>query len=44
MLPLANSPAIAAGSNPNTLLYDQRGDPFARILGGKIDISAVEST
>ncbi len=43
MLPLANSPVIGAGSDPNALLYDQRGVPFARILGGKIDIGAVES-
>ena len=39
-LPLPNSPAINAGSNPDTLTTDQRGEP--RIRAGRIDIGAVE--
>ncbi|MBI1325663.1 hypothetical protein GC170_21065 [bacterium] len=46
---LFGSPAINAGSNAlavdaqgNPLTYDQRGAGFARILGGTVDIGAVE--
>jgi CSLREA domain-containing protein len=43
MLPGAGSPAIDAGSNPNALLYDQRGAGFPRTLGSATDIGALES-
>ena len=43
MLPLAASPAIDKGSNPDALANDQRGTPFARSHGVKIDIGAVET-
>ncbi|RQH55288.1 DUF4347 domain-containing protein [Okeania hirsuta] len=39
-LPLPNSPAIDAGSNPNSLTTDQRGEP--RFVGEGVDIGAVE--
>ena len=39
---LSNSPAIDAGSNPNNLEFDQRGAGFERVVGGNIDIGAVE--
>ncbi len=39
-LPLPNSPAIDAGSNPNNLDTDQRGEP--RFVGSAVDIGAVE--
>lgn len=43
-LPLGGSPAIDAGSNPDALAFDQRGDPFARVAGDSMlpDIGAVE--
>ena len=43
---LAGSPAINAGNNaliPTGLTTDQRGVGFARIVGGTVDIGAVES-
>ncbi|MGD1704380.1 DUF4347 domain-containing protein [Dapis sp. BLCC M229] len=39
-LPLPNSPVIDAGSNPNALTTDQRGE--ARFVGIAVDIGAVE--
>ncbi|NEO55453.1 MAG: DUF4347 domain-containing protein [Okeania sp. SIO3B5] len=39
-VPLSNSPAIDAGSNPNNLDTDQRGE--ARFVGEGVDIGAVE--
>ncbi|MGD1716895.1 DUF4347 domain-containing protein [Dapis sp. BLCC M172] len=39
-LPLSNSPAIDAGSNPNNLNTDQRGEQ--RFVGRAVDIGAVE--
>ncbi|NEQ76160.1 MAG: DUF4347 domain-containing protein [Okeania sp. SIO2C9] len=39
-LPLSNSPALDAGSNPNALTTDQRGEP--RFVGEGVDIGAVE--
>ncbi|MGD1704379.1 DUF4347 domain-containing protein [Dapis sp. BLCC M229] len=39
-LPLSNSPAIDAGSNPNSLTTDQRGEQ--RLVGEGVDIGAVE--
>ncbi len=39
-LPLPNSPAIDAGSNPNNLNTDQRGEQ--RFVGRAVDIGAVE--
>ncbi|MEM9537758.1 MAG: choice-of-anchor Q domain-containing protein [Cyanobacteria bacterium P01_E01_bin.45] len=38
----ANSPAINAGSNPDGLATDQRGDGFSRVVGGGTDIGAFE--
>jgi hypothetical protein len=40
MLPAPGSPAIDAGSNPDNLSTDQRGDP--RVAGSAPDIGAVE--
>ena len=39
---LPGSPAINAGSNPNSLTTDQRGEGFARTSGGGTDIGAYE--
>ncbi|MCC6426553.1 MAG: hypothetical protein IT435_07005 [Phycisphaerales bacterium] len=39
---LAGSPAINAGSNPDTLTTDQRGGVFSRVFGNGIDIGAFE--
>jgi hypothetical protein len=36
------SPAINKGSNPAALPFDQRGAPFKRKLGPKVDIGAFE--
>ncbi len=41
MLPAADSPAINAGANPDSLATDQRG--AARVQGPAIDIGAVEA-
>ena len=39
---LDGSPAIDAGSNPNNLTTDQRGEGFDRTVGGGTDIGAFE--
>ena len=39
---LDGSPAINAGSNPNNLETDQRGEGFDRTVGGSTDIGAFE--
>ncbi|MGL4883086.1 MAG: DUF4347 domain-containing protein, partial [Waterburya sp.] len=39
---LADSPAIDAGSNPNNLANDQRGEGFNRTVGNGTDIGAYE--
>ena len=39
---LENSPAIDAGSNPNDLATDQRGEGFDRTVGESTDIGAFE--
>ncbi|MGL5075354.1 MAG: choice-of-anchor Q domain-containing protein, partial [Waterburya sp.] len=39
---LAGSPAIDAGSNPNNLVTDQRGEGFNRTVGNGTDIGAFE--
>ncbi|MGL6340801.1 MAG: DUF4347 domain-containing protein, partial [Waterburya sp.] len=39
---LADSPAIDAGSNPNNLTTDQRGEGFNRTVGNGTDIGAFE--
>jgi Ca2+-binding RTX toxin-like protein len=38
----SDSPAINAGSNPDSLATDQRGDGFERVRGGRADIGAFE--
>ena len=38
----AGSPALDAGSNPASLIYDQRGADFARVVGKAADIGAYE--
>ncbi len=39
---LTDSPAIGHGTNLLNLVNDQRGDPFARVVGGAIDVGAYE--
>lgn len=39
---LRGSPAVDAGSNPQGLVYDQRGAPFPRLYGAAPDIGAFE--
>ena len=39
---LSNSPAIDAGSNPNNLEFDRRGEGFDRVVNGSADIGAFE--
>ncbi|MFL5330563.1 MAG: choice-of-anchor Q domain-containing protein [Gemmataceae bacterium] len=39
---LPGSPAIDAGSNPDALIYDQRGTPYLRTNGSKTDMGAYE--
>jgi hypothetical protein len=39
---LPGSPAINNGSNPSSLLFDQRGPGFLRVAGGSADIGAFE--
>jgi hypothetical protein len=39
---LSRSPAIDRGNNANTLSYDQRGIPYARVSGSSADIGAYE--
>ena len=36
------SPAIDKGSNVLTLSFDQRGTPYARVVGAAADIGAFE--
>jgi hypothetical protein len=46
MLPLAGSPAIGGGdpNTPNLPEFDQRGPGFPRIINGRLDIGAVETS
>jgi hypothetical protein len=37
------SRALAAGSNPDSLPFDQRGDGYPRVLGAGPDIGAFEA-
>jgi len=37
------SPALDAGSNPDSLPFDQRGDGYPRYLGAAPDIGAFEA-
>ncbi len=39
----AGDPALVAGVG-DTPRYDQRGEPFSRVAGGRIDVGAVEET
>src|SRR5262249_23046305 len=39
---LAGSPALDAGDNTDAPAFDQRGEGFPRILGGRTDIGAFE--
>jgi parallel beta-helix repeat protein len=43
MIPLPGSPAVDAGDNANAPAFDQRGPGYDRIVGGTIDIGAVEA-
>ena len=38
------SPAIDAGTEQSDLSFDQRGDPFARVFGDRVDMGAHEQT
>src|SRR5207342_1537130 len=38
----SNSPAINLGNNSQSLVADQRGTTFARVVGGTADIGAFE--
>lgn len=40
---LPGSPALDRGSNPNNLIFDQRGYGFERVIGAAADIGAYES-
>ena len=40
--PVADSPAVNAGSNSQGLVTDQRGSTYSRVVGGSADIGAVE--
>lgn len=40
---LDGSPAFNLGSNPQSLVADQRGGSYSRVIGGKADIGAFES-
>jgi len=41
-VPLTGSPTIGAGNNPYGAAFDQRGEGFARVTQGKVDIGAVQ--
>ena len=46
MLPQPGSPLIDAGNNsliPMGMTFDQRGAGFPRVVGGRVDIGAVEA-
>jgi large repetitive protein len=51
MVPLLGSPAIGAGSVelaanpgvPQSLLFDQRGEGFSRVVNGSVDLGSVQS-
>lgn len=43
LLPLPGSPAIDAGSNPDSYTWDQRGDGYPRSIGPAPDIGAIEA-
>ena len=38
-----SSPVLDAGSNPDNLDFDQRGDGYARVVGAAADIGAYEA-
>ena len=42
-LPASGSPVIDAGSSFSSPSFDQRGEPFLRVNGGRIDIGSVET-
>jgi predicted outer membrane repeat protein len=46
MLPMAGSPAIGGGdaNTSNLPEFDQRGPGFPRVIGGRLDIGAVETS
>ncbi|HET7844545.1 MAG TPA: choice-of-anchor Q domain-containing protein [Xanthomonadales bacterium] len=41
-LPATASPVVNAGANPSGAAFDQRGTPFARVVGAAADIGSVE--